>query len=74
MSPANSMSNPASLSHRRNQLLARVGVVIEKARRNRRTLAVDAETARLAAEYRDCPMSRTELRATIVRLARQPQK
>jgi hypothetical protein len=52
------------------QLVDRVAVLVEKARRKGAVLSIGAETDRLIGEYPNCPMSPAELRDTITRVAR----
>jgi 7-cyano-7-deazaguanine synthase in queuosine biosynthesis len=73
MSVQNSPGLRPSRQDHRKQLMLRIAGLIDEARRHSRVLSADAETDRLTDEYPNCPMSKTELRATIVRLAAEAQ-
>jgi hypothetical protein len=69
MASQKSLNLSSPVQDRRKQLLQRVASLIEDVKRRGRVLSADPATDQLIAEYPNCPMSRTELRQTIVRLA-----
>ena len=73
MSAQNSPNVLTPRPDHRKQLMLRIAGLIDEARRHGRILSADAETERLTHEYPNCPMSKTELRATIVKLAKEAQ-